>query len=703
MKTYEKLFEPIQIGNVTVKNRIAMEPMLLEVAELDGTAGDKLVAYYEERAKGGVGLIQTEVTRVSDWTGCTGPRQLSVTSDRCIPGLRRLADAVHKYDSKLFVQLHHTGRQTLQLVVTAWKLSDTIGRHWDGWWKVFFTMTKYLDFFDKPFMHNFYAPVVSASNVSTGLGSSPVSPQHTRPLTKWEIRKIEDEFAEGALRCKKAGVDGVMLHCSHGYLLQQFLSPYTNRRTDEYGGSLENRTRIVKEIMEKIQHLCGKDYPITVRLTVDEYYRMYGYDVGLRLDEGVQIAKLLEQYGAAAIDVSSGTYDTMNTWCEPTTFAPGWRKGNAAAVKKAVHIPVIAANLIRTPEQAEQQLEEGTQDMIGLGRPLLADPYFVKKAEEGRAEDITRCICCLWCLESMYNGALKDESGECALNPRTCYETKWPLVPEKTGNGRSVAVIGAGPAGLTAAKVLAQRGFHVVVFERNYQAGGQLLLASVPPLKKKILWAVEDLKHDCDQLGVTFRFGTEATAKLIGGISPCAIFDATGGCSVRPSKIPGSSLPNVCTADDILSGAVKLYDKEIAVIGSGMTGLETAETLVNSGNRVTVVEMADTVAPGTWHQHIDAVMPALTDADTTFLTSARLVEILPDAIEVERLDKKLMPGLRSRIPCDAVVLSLGVRKNGLPDDFSHLHIPIIPIGDADHTGRIANATHTAYKAAMELK
>lgn len=701
MSKYPKLFEPIQIGNVTIKNRIALEPMLLEVGELDGTAGERLIEYYAERAKGGVGLIQTEVTRISDYTGCTGPSQLSVTSDRCIPGLTKLADEIHKYDSKIFVQLHHTGRQTLQLVVTAWKLSDMIGQtplH-DAWFKLFFTMTKFLDYFENPLMHNFYFPVVSASNIPTGLGSSPVMPQKTRALTKWEINKLEDEFAEGALRCKKAGIDGVQLHASHGYLIQQFLSPYTNQRTDEYGGSLENRCRFVKEIIEKIRAKCGPDFPITVRLTVDEYYRLYGYDMGIVLQEGVEIAKMLESYGVDALDISSGTYDTMNSWLEPTSYELGWRKGNAAAVKAAVKIPVIAANLIRTPEQAEKQLEEGTQDMIGLGRPLLADPYWAKKAEEDRPEDIQRCICCLWCIESMYNGAMVHKSGECALNPRTCYETQFPLVPPKDGDGRTVVVIGGGPAGLTAAKVCAERGFKTVVFEKNPYVGGQFSLAAVPPHKEKLLWAIEDLSTACAKAGVEFRLGQEATKDAVAALQPYAIFDATGGTAAKP-KIPGYDLPNVCTITEILTGEVKLTGKNVVVAGSGMSGLETAETIAYAGNNVTVVEMADTIAPGTWKQHIDDVVPKLEARNTKFITSYKLAEMKEDCVILESAE---VPGRMKKVPCDAVVLALGVRKNGLSDDIKALSPRVFQVGDALQIGRVGNATHTAYKAAMSLK
>lgn len=701
MSKYPRLFEPIKIGNLTIKNRVALEPMLLDVGELNGTAGDRLIAYYEERAKGGVGLIQTEVTRISDWTGTTGPAQLAVTSDRCIPGLTRLAQAVHKHDAKIFVQLHHTGRQTLQLLVTAWKLSDMIGTTPAAgiWWKIFFTMTRYIDYFENPLMHNFYFPVVSASAIPTGLGSSPVMPQKTRSLTKWEIRKLEDEFADGALRCKKAGIDGVQLHASHGYLLQQFLSPYTNQRTDEYGGSTENRCRFIKEIIEKIREKCGPDFPIIVRLTVDEYYRMYGYDMGITLPEGVKIAKLLESYGIDALDISSGTYDTMNSWLEPTSFDPGWRKGNAEAVKKAVNIPVIAANLIRSPEQAEEQLEEGIQDMIGLGRPLLADPYWVKKAEEGRPEDIQRCVCCLWCIESMYRGAMEHKSGECALNPRTCYETEFPLVPEKDGNGRTVVVAGGGPAGLTAAKVLAQRGFKTILFEKNPFLGGQFELAAIPPHKEKIRWAVEDLKTACDKEGVEFRMSTLVTADTIRELKPYAVIDATGGTAAKP-EIPGYDLPCVCTITEILTGDVKLSGKSVAVIGSGMSGLETAEKLAFEGNAVTVIEMADEIAPGTWKQHIDDVKPKLDEKGAKFITGYKLVKINEGSVEIESTK---VPGRMKNIPCDYVVLALGVKQNTLPDSIKAVCPRVIKVGDAAQVGRLANATHTAYRAAMELK
>ncbi len=698
---YPKLFEPWKIGNCEIPNRIALTPMLMEVAELDGTAGDRLIEYYTERARGGVGLIQTEVTRFSDWTGTTGPRQLSVTSDRCIPGLKRLADSIHAEGSKIFVQLHHPGRQNYDLVVTAWKLSDTIGRHWDGWWNVFFTLTKFMDFFDQPFLHHFYAPTVSASSgTPNGLACSPEQGQKVRALTKWEIHMLTDQIAQGALRCKKAGIDGVQLHCSHGYLLQQFISPYTNHRTDEYGGSAENRTRIVKEAIDKIHKLCGPDYPISARFSADEYYRNFGYDVGYTIDDAVEIAKLLESYGIQYLDLSCGSYETMNTWCEPTSYDLGWRKENGRRIKEAVSIPVGNTGVIRTPEQAEKLLEEGYQDVIGMARPFLADPQWANKAKEGRSDEINRCLSCLYCLESMMANALAGGlPGQCAVNPRTCNEIYYPRDPEKNGNNRPVVVIGAGPSGLMAARTLAQKGFKVTVFEKAENAGGQINLAAAPPQKYKIGWVTTDYETQCKKLGVDIRYNTEATYDNVAPLEPYAIFDASGAVPIKP-RIPGYDKANVYTPDQILDGSVKLEGKRVAVIGSGMTGLETAEYLSDNGNDIVVVEMADELAPGTWVQHKMDVIPKLEERHAELIPGWKIVEIRDDGIEIEHAH---IYGCKKFVPCDTVILSLGVRPAGVDPKLKTLTKKYIPVGDALKSGRIAAGTHAAYKAAMVLK
>ena len=426
---------------------------------------------------------------------------------------------------------------------------------------------------------------------------------------------------------------------------------------------------------------------------------MFGYDVGYTIDEGVLIAKKLEELGVQFLDVSCGTYETMNTWCEPTSYELGWRKDNAKAIKAAVSIPVGHTGMIRTPEQAEKLLEEGYQDVIGLARPLLADPYWANKAKEGRSKEINRCIACLYCLESMMHNALAGGlPGQCAVNPRTCNELDYPLVPEKNGNGKQVVVIGAGPAGLMAARVCAEKGYKVTVFEKADKVGGQVLLAAAPPQKKKIGWVTEDYETQCKLLGVDIRLNTEATVENVKALKPYAIFNATGGTPITP-KIPGYDLPNVYTPDQVLRGDVKFEGKKIAVIGSGMTGLETAEFLSDEGNDIIVVEMAEELAPGTWIQHKMDVIPKLEERGAQLLPGWKLVEMREDSVEVE--DVKVAGRLKN-LPCDAIIMSLGVRPLGLDKDILALADLTYTVGYAESAGRIAKATHEAYKAAMAL-
>ena len=569
---------------------------------------------------------------------------------------------------------------------------------------MFFMMTKFLDIFDHPVLHPLYPRTVSASaGIPADLACTPIgTSQKVRELHVDEIKKLEDDFAQGALRCKKAGIDGVQLHISHGYFLQQFVSPYTNQRTDEYGGSVENRLRIIKEIIEKIHKLCGPDYPISARFTADEYYRLFGYDMGYTITDAVEIAKLLEEYGIQYLDLSCGTYDCLNAWCEPTSYDLGWRKDNAKAIKDAVSIPVGSTGVIRTPEQAEKLIEEGYQDVIGLARPLLADPFWAKKAAEGRSNEINRCLSCLYCLESMMSNALAGGlPGQCAVNPRTCNELMFPREPEKVGEGRNVVVIGAGPAGLIAARTCAQKGFNVTVFEKADKVGGQVLLAAAPAQKYKIGWITEDYETQCKLLGVDIRLNTEATVENVKALEPYAIFNATGGTPLVP-RIPGYDLPNVYTPDQILKKEVVLEGKTVAVIGSGMTGLETAEYLSDVGdNKIVIVEMAKELAPGTWNQHKQDVIPKLEDRGAKFYTNWKLVEMRDDSVEIEYAT---VSGRKKNVKCDAIIMSLGVRPAGLAQEIKDICPNMcFNVGDAHKPGRIAAATHAAYRVAMALK
>ena len=681
---YNTLFSPIKIGNVEIKNRICMAPMLMDFGQFDGKTTEQLMNYYEERAKGGTGLIITEITRVNDVTGGSAFAQLGMSHDYQIGGMAELAERIHAHGSKLFVQLHHPGRQNMGLLIGTLPLSIACDKAMPFFKDMLYKVVPAGKLLMK---HHLVPRVVAPSKCE----NSYFSDGNNRALKKSEIKGLINDFIAAAVRVKKSGCDGVQLHASHGYLLQQFLSPNTNKRTDKYGGSLENRMRFILEIISGIKEQCGKEFPIIVRLTVDECYSMIGKaGKGYDLKEGVKMAKILEEAGVDAIDVSSASYDTFNYWLEPTSFECGWRKYMAQAVKNAVSIPVIAANLIRSPEQAESQLNEGIQDMISLGRPHIADPYWAKKAETGHSEDIKRCICCLYCIESMQNNAYIGDHGYCAVNPfvgSEDYELK------KDGNGRKILVVGSGPAGLTAAELLAKRGFSVTVAEKSDKLGGQVDLAVKPPHKDKLYWCIEDLHTSCKKLGVVFMMNTDVTKKTVQEMQPYAVVCATGAYAIKPKFIDGYDRDNVYTTTEILDGSVVLENKKVAVIGSGMTGLETAELLTVTDNKVSIVEMADEIAPGVWHQHVNDIMPRLSERNVTFHTSQKLVAIKDGTVVLE--DKK---GNRTETETDFVVLSLGAKsENALYKELRETLKNVYLIGDGERVGRIADATKSAFE------
>lgn len=696
---YEMLFSPMKIGNCEIKNRIVMSPMLMGFGQFDGCATEQMMDYYEERAKGGTGLIITEICRINDKHGAAAFAQLGASHDYQIAGLSEFANRIHRHGAKLFVQLHHPGRQNVGLAIGTVPACIALTRMCKSFPKTLFKVAPKI----APFMsrHNIALSSVSASKCEPSYFAG----GRVRALSRREVKQLVRQFVQGAVRCKKAGIDGVELHGTHGYLIQQFLSPNTNQRTDEYGGSFENRLRFLREIVEGIRKECG-DFPIIVRLTVDEFYDKIGKPgKGYDVKTGVEYAKAIADMGVDAIDVSSASYDTFNYWLEPTSFDCGWRKYLAAEVKKVVDIPVIAANLIRSPEQAERQLEEGTQDFVSLGRPHIADPHWAQKTMEGREKEIKRCICCLYCIQSMQDNAYHGDHGYCSVNPNVGSEKEFDNL-QKDGNGRTVVIVGAGVAGLTCAEMLGRRGFKPVVLEKTDQVGGQIQLANKPIKKEKLGWCVEDMLANAQKYGAEIRLNTTATEEIVKSFEPYAVVVATGAQAIRPRSIEGADRENVYTTTQILSGEVTLKDKKVALIGSGMTGLETAEMLVDGGNKVTIVEMAQTLAPGTWFQHIDDVVPKLDAKDTNYILSHKLVSIDEKGVVLQpvRLDKnkKAKPfGKPAHFDFDAVVLSLGARSvNDLAKSFEGKFDNLYVIGDAQKVGRIADATSQAYDVAI---
>lgn len=698
---YQKLFETFVIKGVKIPNRIAMAPMGVEMAHPNGKISQATIDYYRERAKGGVGLILTEYTRINEADAVTAPRQLSLGKDSHIKGMKELVDAVHEEGSKIFVQLNHPGRQNVIAFPGLWPTSRIISKFVPGYWNMLFKILgksspdTLLDPKAMKKYNKIMKPLLAPSVVKAGLGESKFSLEGLKEMDLKDIERIENEFSLAAYRAKKAGADGVELHAGHGYLLCQFLSPYTNRRKDEYGGSSENRVRIIAEIIWKIRHLCGNDFPIGIRYSVSELYESLGYaNMGIDKDEGVRIGMLLENAGADFLDLTMGNSDTQFAINEPISFPIGWRSDYIKAVKEKVSIPVVAVNLIRTPEQGERMLEEGLMDIVSLGRPLLADPYWAKKAKEGREKRITRCINCLSCMEGNERDMSKGLPVHCALNPEL---GRGAHRISKNSSAKSALIIGGGPAGLFMALKLREKGYRCRILEKEDKLGGQVNLAKMPPHKERIHHAVEDLEYKCRLAGVEISLGVEADKEMILGEHPDVVVLATGAKPLIP-RIPGVDKENVFTIDDVLSGKIELNGEEIALIGSGMSGLECAEFLLEKGNKVKIFDMAEKPCPGGYHINVNDSLRRLEKFGANFYLGRKLLEIGEDYVETS--DKN---GVYERFSMSKVVLSLGSRKqNALSSELSKEGLKVVEIGDCKKIGRISDAILSAYEAAALL-
>ena len=691
---YDLLLSPMKIGSMTVKNRTVMTAAEFSLGQTNGKPTERLMDYYEERAKGGVGMIIPGICRVNDMGGASTFTQLAMSHDYHIAPMHDFAERLHRHGAKLCIQLHHPGRQGMASAINSLPFVIPVADRFPGVMDQVFKCTPLLLGMEaKGICFSVQAP----SKVE--LARHGATRMHA--MSKKEIRDLIEDFIAAAVRCKKAGVDCVELHAGHGYIIQQFLSPHTNRRTDEYGGSFEGRMRFITEIIEGIRAQCGRDYPLTVRLTADEMYDRVGRPgVGYGLETGKRIAKRLEELGVDAINVTSACYDAYNYWLEPTSFEPGWRRYLAREIKSVVSIPVIAANVIRTPEQAERQLAEGDQDFVASARAFICDPHWVEKAASGHPEDIRRCIGCLNCIRSFMTNAGVGKPGECALNMSVAREKAYFSMP-RDGERRKILVIGAGPAGLTAAQTLAMRGFDVSVYEKAEKPGGQVITAAECHLKGKLYWCIEDLMTAARKAGVQIHLGTELSAQQIADSDPWGVVVATGGEPLRPRSIGGIEGENVFTAPQIIHREVVLRDKKVVIAGSGMTGLETAEILCETGNHVTVIEMADEIAPGNWFQLTDDEMERLSKTDTRFEMGTKLLAVDENGVLVEDVKSSE----KRRIEADALILSLGVKPAGdLARQLDRLSVRRIwRVGDAVKSGTIADACHSAFDTVMSIR
>ena len=641
------------IGKLELKNRLVMTAMGIGYADHQGNATDEIIDFYAERAKGGAGLIITEITRVNEVTGVGEYDQLSLATDATIPSFKKLAYELHKYGSCVFIQLHHPGRETYSI------LNDN-------------------------------QPLVSASAIPCG-----VCQQETRALETEEVESLVQDFVNAAVRAQQADADGVELHAAHGYLIAQFLSAHTNKRTDQYGGSFDNRVRFLVEIITGIKQACGSDFPISVRISASEFYEFIGARDGITLDEGVRIAVVAEKAGADLINVSAGTYETGNVTVEPTSYPQGWRIDLAKIIKANVTVPVAATSVIREPEFAEMLLKDRYMDFIGMGRPWLADSHWGEKAFNSKSEDIRKCTSCMYCFEIAGSQLISGGEGTtCAINPRLGKEAKYPE-PVKDGNGRKVVVVGAGPGGLEAAIILAKRNFNVTLIEKSDGLGGQMYLSSIPPHKEKMGWFIDYCQKQLKDAHVSVMLNTTATTEMIESMNPYAVIIATGSKPVKPTSIAGIDAQSVYTPVEILSGQVTLSDKNVCIVGSGLTGLETGEFLA-AENDVIIFEAQDKIGADSFPLVVMDVTSSLTKAGVRMIPGHKLLEIKADRIILE--DKA---SIIIEQPCDVVVLSLGIcplneiELNDIPNVFT--------IGDANAPGRIAQAVSAGFEVAYNLQ
>jgi 2,4-dienoyl-CoA reductase-like NADH-dependent reductase (Old Yellow Enzyme family)/thioredoxin reductase len=637
---YPRLFSEITLHTLTLKNRVVMPPMCTNYATIGGAVTDRLIDYYTARARGGVGLINVEFAYVHP-AGKVFDHMLGIYDDKLIPGLKRLCDSVHRGGARIIIQIAHGGRRGH---------SDITG-----------------------------LTTVAPSAIPRLNGETP------KELSREEIEDLLQAFILAARRAKKAGFDGVMIHMAHGYLLQQFLSPFSNARTDRYGGDLEGRSRFPLEIVRGVRREVGDDYPLTCRICGDEFLKG-GFD----LSQSIRLAKMLEANGVNAIEVSAGTHETGQFITAPPNFPMGFLSPLSEAVKKEVSIPVGVVGRIHTPEVAEELLRQGKADLVAVGRGLIADPDWAKKAREGRPETICPCISCnQGCSDRMYF----QQDISCTVNPSVGREGTFPVQPAR--KKKKVLILGGGPAGLEAARVAAIRGHEVHLYEKERELGGQLNIASVPPAKQEIQKFKEFLVREIRRLPVKVmprRLDAAAFKKM----APDWVVVAVGG-KPREMEGPGFQDPKVISAWDVLSRK-RDAGKRVVIIGGGQVGLETAHFLLEEEKEITVLEMLKRAGQDMSPRARKMTLEKLIQGGVEILTESKAVSLEKGEVVFERA------GLRERFRgADSIVIAVGTvsRDQGIPR-LGKARIPVRRIGDASAPRKLFDAVQEGFNTGIEI-
>ena len=645
MSALHHLFSPITIKTMELKNRVVMPPMGTNLGNPDGTVSKENIAFLRRRARGGPGLIITEITAVHPH-GVVSPNQLGAYDDRFIPGLKQLVSLAHEAGCRIAMQIHHAGRESFFLL----NQGKAIG------------------------------PSAIPSIVFRGT---------PREMTIDDINEAILAFGAAASRAREAGFDCVEIHCAHGYLLTQFLSALSNQRSDQYGGAtLKERSRLVIEVIQAVRKAVGAEFPISIRISAEEFIKG-----GYTADDMQTILPDFVTAGADIIHASFGTHGSPAGITQaPPEYKPGFNCWLARKAKDVVEVPVIAVGRFTDPALADEVIGQGDADLVAFGRQFLADPDFLVKFREGRAGDIRRCIACnQGCIEREILG---EGNIRCSINPETGQETIYPVGP--AARSRSIWVVGAGPAGLTAAFEAARLGHKVTLFEKEQELGGQIRYARIPPHKEIYGEWIDWLIRQVQGAGVAIKTGTEVTEAMLRKGKPEYVILATGGEKIIP-QIAGIDCPHICDAWQLLSGKVA-PGKQVLVIGAGLIGMETADYLGSHGSEVTIVEIMKRSPVLKITSHGYMLHKRLRDYNCRLLfnTAVKAIEADKVTIETEGVESTLSP-------IDQVLVAVGLRsKDALKATLAEAGIPHVVVGDARQARRIIEATEEGARAAWEL-
>jgi 2,4-dienoyl-CoA reductase-like NADH-dependent reductase (Old Yellow Enzyme family)/thioredoxin reductase len=597
-----------------------MPPLASFLIENDGSITDKTVEHYRRRAAGGPAMVIVEAHAVSE-EGIVSLHQARISDDRFIEGLSRISRVIQSEGALPAIQFHHSGRQTSIRVIKRKPLAPS----------------------------NLPCPTINGE---------------VEPLSMEGIQEIIRKFGDAAVRAVQAGFELVEIHGAHGYLINQFISKFSNIREDAYGGDTTRRARFAVDTVREVRRRVGENFPISFKISAQEFV-----PGGLDVDESIEILKLLVEAGIDIVQVSAGNDATPEWICQPMFMKKACLADSAARIRKALRIPVMSVGRINDPLVADDIIREGKADLVCMGRGLLADPEMPKKAEQGKLEDIRICIACNTCMESIF----RKGRVECLVNPTLGREKEMELRPAE--KRKKVMIVGGGPGGLHAGWVAAIRGHEVHLYEKQPRLGGQLNLGSVTAYKKEILSLIEFHVKQVQKAGIRIHLSAEVTPETIQREKPDVVILSTGAKPLLPD-VPGIHKSIVADLSVVLNGEPPEGRKAV-VIGGGATGCEVAHHLAEHGTSVTIVEQLPKVAMNLESITRKVLLKELRERGVRFLTAHRLSRVEETGVVVTAES-----GTETFIEADAVVVAIGNKPdNSLYEQIRSLGIPLYQIGD----------------------